>query len=325
MPNLIGLAIGAGGESTGLRAVFSGVLIALVLWCCWMAWRAAPARGAGATADIEDGGIARSIVASGWASVALLVTLSWVLPWYVLWVLPLAALSTLAQAAHDGARARRLPDHRMGARVGPVVEGDRLPPGNDPAGPSSPARGEGAVGLTNRCLRTAACVPACARPSGASDPAGGRARRRSGGWRVACAAPPARARCARRAARARARGCAPASARPGRRRRRAARRERAAAIALRLAKRRRGEHVEDRFHARGGDVGVLAAGARRAARAQRDLRQRDRQLWPDAQQPPHARLRALLGVAHCAPSPGHVARLTRRASLGACSRDRGGP
>jgi hypothetical protein len=26
--------------------------------------------------------------------VALLVTLSWVLPWYVLWVLPLAALST---------------------------------------------------------------------------------------------------------------------------------------------------------------------------------------------------------------------------------------
>jgi alpha-1,6-mannosyltransferase len=95
VPNLVGLAIGLGGESTGLRVLFSGVLVALVLWCCWMAWRGrrlpiAP----GATADKEDGAIARAIVASGWASVALLVTLSWVLPWYVLWVLPLAALST---------------------------------------------------------------------------------------------------------------------------------------------------------------------------------------------------------------------------------------
>jgi hypothetical protein len=35
-----------------------------------------------------------SLAAAGWASVALLVTLSWVLPWYVLWVLPLAALSS---------------------------------------------------------------------------------------------------------------------------------------------------------------------------------------------------------------------------------------
>ena len=34
-----------------------------------------------------------AITAAGWASVALLVTLSWVLPWYILWVLPLAALS----------------------------------------------------------------------------------------------------------------------------------------------------------------------------------------------------------------------------------------
>jgi hypothetical protein len=95
VPNLLGLAIGLGGESTGLREVFSGVLVALVLWCCWMAWRGRRLPVApGATADMEDGGIARSIVASGWAGVALLVTLSWVLPWYVLWVLPLAALST---------------------------------------------------------------------------------------------------------------------------------------------------------------------------------------------------------------------------------------
>jgi hypothetical protein len=52
------------------------VLVLVVLACAWLAWRRRDA-----------------ITASGWASVALLVTLSWVLPWYVLWVLPLAALS----------------------------------------------------------------------------------------------------------------------------------------------------------------------------------------------------------------------------------------
>ena len=76
VPNLIGLAVGAGGETESLRLALSGVLAACVLACCVYAWRRQ-----------------ESLVASGWASVALLVTLSWVLPWYVLWVLPLAALS----------------------------------------------------------------------------------------------------------------------------------------------------------------------------------------------------------------------------------------
>ncbi len=77
VPNLIGLALGAGGETDSLRLVLGGVLTVFVLLCCLQAWRR---RGA--------------ITASGWAGVALLVTLSWVLPWYVLWVLPLAALSS---------------------------------------------------------------------------------------------------------------------------------------------------------------------------------------------------------------------------------------
>src|SRR5439155_23015422 len=76
VPNLIGLAIGAGGETEALRVLLSGVLAVSVLACCVYAWRR------------EE-----SLSAAGWASVALLVTLSWVLPWYVLWVLPLAALS----------------------------------------------------------------------------------------------------------------------------------------------------------------------------------------------------------------------------------------
>ncbi len=76
VPNLIGLALGKGGETESLHLLLSAVLAASVLLCCVQAWRR------------RD-----SITASGWASVALLVTLSWVLPWYVLWVLPLAALS----------------------------------------------------------------------------------------------------------------------------------------------------------------------------------------------------------------------------------------
>jgi hypothetical protein len=77
VPNLLGLAVGVGGETAGMRSALSVVLVLVVLSCAWLAWRRRDA-----------------ITASGWASVALLVTLSWVLPWYVLWVLPLAALSS---------------------------------------------------------------------------------------------------------------------------------------------------------------------------------------------------------------------------------------
>jgi hypothetical protein len=75
-PNLLGLALGSGGETEGLRVLLSVVLALTVLLCCVLAWRRKDA-----------------ITASGWVTVALLLTLGWVLPWYVLWVLPLAALS----------------------------------------------------------------------------------------------------------------------------------------------------------------------------------------------------------------------------------------
>jgi hypothetical protein len=76
-PNLLGLALGSGGETEGLRTVLSGVLILVVACSCVLAWRRRDA-----------------ITASGWVTVALLLTLGWVLPWYVLWLLPLAALSS---------------------------------------------------------------------------------------------------------------------------------------------------------------------------------------------------------------------------------------
>lgn len=76
LPNVLGLALGQGGETDTMRTLLSVVLVLAVLGCSLLAWRRRDA-----------------LSASGWATVALLVTLSWVLPWYVLWLLPLAALS----------------------------------------------------------------------------------------------------------------------------------------------------------------------------------------------------------------------------------------
>jgi hypothetical protein len=90
VPNLIGLAVGAGGESEALHTLMTAVLVISIGLCCLMAWR----RSSDGGADLADSTGERTIAASGWASVALLLTLSWVLPWYVLWVLPLAALSS---------------------------------------------------------------------------------------------------------------------------------------------------------------------------------------------------------------------------------------
>ena len=77
LPNLLGLALGQGGETNALREVLSVVLVLAVAASAWLAWRR------------RD-----SLTAAGWATAALVATLSWVLPWYVLWVLPLAALSS---------------------------------------------------------------------------------------------------------------------------------------------------------------------------------------------------------------------------------------
>jgi hypothetical protein len=95
VPNLIGLALGSGGENQLLHTVMSAVLAAALLLCCWLAWRRLePRSGSDPLPRTAGAGVERSIALSGWAGVALLLTLSWVLPWYVLWALPLAALSS---------------------------------------------------------------------------------------------------------------------------------------------------------------------------------------------------------------------------------------
>jgi hypothetical protein len=76
LPNLTGLALGLGGETTTLHNVLNLALAATIVAACLYAWR----RG-------------EVFTAAGWATFAIVVTLSWVLPWYVLWMLPLAALA----------------------------------------------------------------------------------------------------------------------------------------------------------------------------------------------------------------------------------------
>lgn len=63
--------------SDAVRAAFAAAFVAVFLWLLWRAWR-------GATGAIE---------AAAWATLAILLASAWLVPWYVLWLLPLAALS----------------------------------------------------------------------------------------------------------------------------------------------------------------------------------------------------------------------------------------
>jgi hypothetical protein len=77
VPNLLGMALGLGGETGLLREAVALVLVGVVIACCVLAYRR------------------REIVTpAGWATIGLLLTLAWVLPWYILWALPLVALSS---------------------------------------------------------------------------------------------------------------------------------------------------------------------------------------------------------------------------------------
>jgi hypothetical protein len=77
LPNLLGYGLGLGGETNGLRALLVVGLLGVVGVCAVWARR-------------------RSgdwIAPAGFAVLVLLATLSWQAPWYVLWLLPFAALT----------------------------------------------------------------------------------------------------------------------------------------------------------------------------------------------------------------------------------------
>jgi Glycosyltransferase family 87 len=74
VPNLVGLVLGVGGGTPGVLRAANVALVLVVLYCLrrrsdWLS-------------------------NAGWATLALLASLAWLVPWYILWVLPLAALGT---------------------------------------------------------------------------------------------------------------------------------------------------------------------------------------------------------------------------------------
>ena len=76
VPNEFGRnVIDVGGLTDGIRLGAAIVLVATGLLMLWRAWRG------------EDW-----ITAAGWTLLAVLVTTAWLLPWYIVWLLPFAAL-----------------------------------------------------------------------------------------------------------------------------------------------------------------------------------------------------------------------------------------
>jgi alpha-1,6-mannosyltransferase len=77
--NLLGIAIGRGGLDAFLRRDLEIVLLLGTAGLCAWTWRSR-----------------EWTTAAAWAGALLILTLGWVMPWYVLWVLPFAALSRRA-------------------------------------------------------------------------------------------------------------------------------------------------------------------------------------------------------------------------------------
>jgi alpha-1,6-mannosyltransferase len=74
IPNLAGHALGLGGGTSGLLHLATALVVMSVAYLIWrrQEW----------------------LSAAGWATLALIASLSWLMPWYVIWLLPLAALGT---------------------------------------------------------------------------------------------------------------------------------------------------------------------------------------------------------------------------------------
>jgi hypothetical protein len=73
IPNVVGLVLGSGGSPTLLRLFDLAALVAVILLL--------RRRG-------------DWISRAGWATLALIASLAWLMPWYVIWLAPLAALGT---------------------------------------------------------------------------------------------------------------------------------------------------------------------------------------------------------------------------------------
>jgi hypothetical protein len=74
IPNLLGLVLGQGGGTPTLVRLAS---VAVVVVVAALIWR----RG-------------EWLTSAGWSTLALVLSLAWLVPWYIVWVLPLAGLGT---------------------------------------------------------------------------------------------------------------------------------------------------------------------------------------------------------------------------------------
>jgi Glycosyltransferase family 87 len=77
VPNALALQLTGAGLTPAGRTVASALAAAAIAIALWRAWRGAD-----------------WITCAGWATLALLLGTAWLLPWYVTWLTPLAALST---------------------------------------------------------------------------------------------------------------------------------------------------------------------------------------------------------------------------------------
>ena len=85
IPNVVGLALGVGGTPLLLRLADVALAVTVVLLLA-----------GGVRRPAADGPAAHGdwVARAGWATLALIATLAWLMPWYLIWLAPLAALGS---------------------------------------------------------------------------------------------------------------------------------------------------------------------------------------------------------------------------------------